>query len=370
MAKRCPICGAENRDAANYCIVCRASLAAAPAPPALWAAAPSPSPAPPAYYPPAPAAALARLVDPGGREHPLQAAQVVVGRSSACDIVLADSAVSGRHAQLSNLGGAFTVEDLGSTNGTFVNGQKVIGVAALSDGDLVQFGPQQAFTFYSSPGPVASGGTSRTQAVSIPTSGIGGATSSPQGALLSGEVVVVDPERQEKAPFDPARAMVLAAAALAMLGLCAAVLPAFIVTIMIMAVVGVSLSCLIPLFFPLFLVSLEPILHWLKGDQTVSVLNFQVRDTGGQQHDAVLYREKGGGNVRQGDKVYLWGDWRRDNTIWAYKVQIYESGGQPAGYSVNGKRPWPLRAGWLALGLVAALWLLAVLGLVLSASSG
>jgi hypothetical protein len=142
------------------------------------------------------------------------------------------------------------------------------------------------------------------------------------------------------------------------------------VVIIALAILGVSLSCLIPLLFPLLWVSLEPLLRWLKGDRTVAVLNFQVRDAGGQQRDVVLYRDKGGGNVRQGDKVHVWGRRQSSGTIRAYKVEIYESGGQPASYSVKGKRPWPLWVGFLALGLVVGAGLLLVLGPSLSTTAG
>jgi hypothetical protein len=64
-----------------------------------------------------------------------------VGRSSSSNIVLrSDDYASGRHAQLTRHGGLLYVEDLGSTNGTFVNGRKTVGATPLRNGDTVMVG--------------------------------------------------------------------------------------------------------------------------------------------------------------------------------------------------------------------------------------
>ena len=64
-----------------------------------------------------------------------------IGRSSASDIVLkSDDYASGRHARLSRHGGLLYVEDMGSTNGTFVNGRKTVGATPLRHGDTVRIG--------------------------------------------------------------------------------------------------------------------------------------------------------------------------------------------------------------------------------------
>lgn len=64
---------------------------------------------------------------------------VVIGRLSACDVVLTDANVSRRHAELRSDGARWTVVDLGSTNGTLVNG-KLAREHVLSDGDILTFG--------------------------------------------------------------------------------------------------------------------------------------------------------------------------------------------------------------------------------------
>jgi len=69
--------------------------------------------------------------------------QVSIGRGPDNDIVLDHVSMSGSHAMIHNLGGNFQVQDLGSTNGTFVNGA-AISEAALANGYRVQFGGVEA----------------------------------------------------------------------------------------------------------------------------------------------------------------------------------------------------------------------------------
>jgi len=74
-----------------------------------------------------------------GREVPLTSDRAVIGRSRECDIRLADSNVSRRHAELREEDGAYWIVDLGSTNGTELNGER-IERARLSDGDRITLG--------------------------------------------------------------------------------------------------------------------------------------------------------------------------------------------------------------------------------------
>ncbi len=65
---------------------------------------------------------------------------VTIGRSRDCDLVLYDTYLSTRHAHLSNDEGDLSIEDLGSTNGTYVNQELVKGRVHLERGDVVQVG--------------------------------------------------------------------------------------------------------------------------------------------------------------------------------------------------------------------------------------
>ena len=65
---------------------------------------------------------------------------VIVGRSAGADIVIAAGYVSARHARFSIMGQNLFVEDLGSTNGTAVNGQPITDPIALRNNDVVTVG--------------------------------------------------------------------------------------------------------------------------------------------------------------------------------------------------------------------------------------
>ena len=63
-----------------------------------------------------------------------------VGRRSACDVRVAWPTVSGVHAEFVMTPGSLFLRDLGSTNGTFVNGRQITSDTMLSDGEVIQFG--------------------------------------------------------------------------------------------------------------------------------------------------------------------------------------------------------------------------------------
>jgi hypothetical protein len=79
--------------------------------------------------------AAAPLLDPSQ----LAAGRIVIGRSAACELVLADDTVSRRHALLELDRGAWRLTDLGSSNGTWVNGRRAAEVE-VRPGDELQFG--------------------------------------------------------------------------------------------------------------------------------------------------------------------------------------------------------------------------------------
>ncbi|HEY5312767.1 MAG TPA: FHA domain-containing protein, partial [Pirellulales bacterium] len=64
----------------------------------------------------------------------------ILGSGQNCDVILDDHYVSGRHCQLSEINGGFQLVDLGSTNGTVVNGFRISGAVPLRPGDCISLG--------------------------------------------------------------------------------------------------------------------------------------------------------------------------------------------------------------------------------------
>jgi hypothetical protein len=82
-----------------------------------------------------PAAGRPPLLFPAGREH-----WFTIGRDGGCDLVLADLTVSRCHARLERDGSGWLLKDLGSTNGTRLNGWLVSSPVPVRAGDQVSFG--------------------------------------------------------------------------------------------------------------------------------------------------------------------------------------------------------------------------------------
>lgn len=83
-----------------------------------------------------------RVIEPEadrGRSFPL-ADELTVGRAAGCQVTLDDTYVSQLHARVFRREGTYYVEDLGSTNGTYLNRAKVAGPMVMSPGDRLQVG--------------------------------------------------------------------------------------------------------------------------------------------------------------------------------------------------------------------------------------
>ena len=80
------------------------------------------------------------LVMPSGQRVSLGDRPVTIGRSSECTISLSDQNVSRRHAEVRPGSRGYAVADLGSTNGTMVNGTRIRAEQPLVDGDILSFG--------------------------------------------------------------------------------------------------------------------------------------------------------------------------------------------------------------------------------------
>ncbi len=71
----------------------------------------------------------------------------LLGRDVACDIVLGDPEVSRQHSRLTRTPGGYVLEDLGSTNGTFINGERLVAPRVLNNGDLIGMSEKVTLSF-------------------------------------------------------------------------------------------------------------------------------------------------------------------------------------------------------------------------------
>ena len=131
---KCTQCGAELAPGARYCGDCWAVVSSQPSeatPPATDASAARDST-------PARAGHLVVEIGPDeGKQFPLRGT-MRIGRSEDSEITLADAQASRHHAAISPEPGGFTLQDLNSSNGTFVNGKRLDEPRPLKDGDRLR----------------------------------------------------------------------------------------------------------------------------------------------------------------------------------------------------------------------------------------
>ncbi|POH59483.1 FhaA domain-containing protein [Arthrobacter glacialis] len=126
--------------------------------PAVPAASPSRPPARPSQNPASSTSAPAPLykrqptpssvqgqpvLDIDGQRYSLNAQSIILGRSTDADILIDDTGVSRKHLEIRTQGTATTAVDLGSTNGSYVDGRRVNGTAPLHDGSTITMGHTQ-----------------------------------------------------------------------------------------------------------------------------------------------------------------------------------------------------------------------------------
>ncbi|MBN1934666.1 MAG: FHA domain-containing protein [Anaerolineae bacterium] len=80
------------------------------------------------------------LTDPTGHEHLLRGEQITIGRAVECDIVITSKRVSREHARICRESWRVILQDADSTNGTFLNGERVLQPIDLRDGDQIDIG--------------------------------------------------------------------------------------------------------------------------------------------------------------------------------------------------------------------------------------
>ena len=81
------------------------------------------------------------------QEFELVRSEIIIGRGSNVDVVISSSVVSHRHAKLMREGEGYVLEDLGSSNGTHLNGQRLVGRHPLKSGDQIRLGSSITLTY-------------------------------------------------------------------------------------------------------------------------------------------------------------------------------------------------------------------------------
>ena len=82
-----------------------------------------------------------------GKVFPLEGDVITIGREAGNGIIINDAEVSRKHTQFVFQGGKVVVSDLGSTNGTFVDGQRLTGQQVLQSGQIISLGEQISLLF-------------------------------------------------------------------------------------------------------------------------------------------------------------------------------------------------------------------------------
>ncbi len=91
-----------------------------------------------------------------GTVFPLTHSSLLIGRSPEAEVRINEQAISHEHARLEMTGARCTIQDLGSTNGTYVNGQRIVQSVVLTGGDTIRAG-STTFTFVTREGGVPAG---------------------------------------------------------------------------------------------------------------------------------------------------------------------------------------------------------------------
>ncbi len=170
-----------------------------------------------------------------GQRELFEKSVIAIGRHPLSDLRFhpeLDPDVSGRHAELRVLGSTVTLHDLGSTNGTFVNGQRVAGQRALFQGDLIAFGgdgPKVEFRMADDT-PAADGSSVENPPEPLPRESAAAAPREPAAARQPAAAAAGTPRRDTSARIADAvqaqtsklRTMVIALGALVVVGVTAA----------------------------------------------------------------------------------------------------------------------------------------------------
>lgn len=82
-----------------------------------------------------------------GKIYPIMKSEMIIGRDPNTDVLINDAEISRHHAVIKVSPEGYTIEDLGSTNGTIINGQRIMGPHVLHVGEMINLGEHIALIF-------------------------------------------------------------------------------------------------------------------------------------------------------------------------------------------------------------------------------
>lgn len=82
-----------------------------------------------------------------GKVYPIMKKEIIIGRDPNSDVLINDAEISRHHATVKFQPEGFVIEDLGSTNGTIVNGQRLVGPHVLHPGEIINLGEHVSLVF-------------------------------------------------------------------------------------------------------------------------------------------------------------------------------------------------------------------------------
>lgn len=175
--------------------------------------------------------------------------EVTIGRDIVNDIVVGDPEISRKHARFVKLQSGYQLEDLGSTNGTYVNGQRLLGPHLLESGELIMFGENVGMVYeHTSFDPDATI-VSKADAEATPTPPRPMPSYSPVSPISTSGPMSYEPAEDTESEARQINPWILAGAGCLLIGLCVIVVGAIVFDAMNLYCVGPFRSITVALGF-------------------------------------------------------------------------------------------------------------------------
>ncbi len=142
-----------------------------------------------------------------GQVFELNKSEISIGRDIANDFVINDAEVSRKHAKLTQEGDRYRIEDLNSTNGTYVDGQRLIGPHLMAIGEIIMFGDNVGVIFDGEPAELAETIASNVEAGATPVSALPAPVESypPSAHAPQPDLANIPPQAQGETEGEPER---------------------------------------------------------------------------------------------------------------------------------------------------------------------